>query len=46
MLGCTDRNVRDLCARGVFATARRDAGGAWVIDRTELLERRDEEARA
>lgn len=49
MLGCTDRNVRDLCARGVFVTARRDTGGSWFVDRTELLERverRDDEGGA
>ncbi len=34
LLGCTDRNVRDLCARGVL-TGTRD-GGRWHVDRVEV----------
>ncbi len=38
MLGCTGRNVRDLCERGALATARR-RGGRWAVDRLEVAER-------
>jgi hypothetical protein len=35
LLGCEKRNVRDLCGRGVFASARR-VGGRWVMERVEV----------
>jgi len=35
LLGCTTRNVRDLCRRGVFETAAVLAGG-WVVSRREV----------
>lgn len=38
LLGCTDRNVRSLCGRGVFDTAGVRAG-QWVIERAEVLQR-------
>lgn len=37
LLGCTDRNVRDLCARGVLTGTR--AGGRWHVDRVEVQAR-------
>lgn len=38
ILGCKERNVRDLCARGRFVSARRRSG-RWVIDRAEVAVR-------
>lgn len=38
LLSCTSRNVRDLCLRGVFATAVRHRR-VWWIARAEVLER-------
>ncbi|MGX7681344.1 helix-turn-helix domain-containing protein [Jatrophihabitans sp. DSM 45814] len=35
MLGCTERNVRDLCKRGVLESARL-IDGRWRIDRAEV----------
>jgi hypothetical protein len=35
MLGCTAHNVRDLCRRGGFASARR-LGGSWLVERDEV----------
>lgn len=35
LLRITPRGVRDLCRRGVLATARRRPGG-WVIERAEV----------
>ncbi len=40
LLGCGERNVRDLCSRGVFATAVRHRR-SWVIARAEVLGRAD-----
>lgn len=37
-LGCTARNVRDLCARGSFETAQRSRAG-WEIERAEVADR-------
>ena len=37
LLGCTARNVRDLCARGVLTGTR--AGGRWHVDRVEVQAR-------
>lgn len=38
LLGITPRGVRDLCARGVFETARRRQAG-WLIERAEVVAR-------
>jgi hypothetical protein len=38
ILGCTSRNVRDLCSRGVFESAQRNRSG-WEIERAEVAER-------
>jgi len=35
LLGCTARNLRDLCCRGVFDTAQILAG-RWVVSRREV----------
>lgn len=39
MLGTRERNVRDLCSRDVFLTARKTPRG-WRVERAEVLERR------
>lgn len=44
MLGCTARNVRDLCARGAFAASR--LGGRWVLEREEVTARGSSSPRA
>lgn len=38
LLGCSSRNTRDLCRRGVFASAR-CRSGVWSIERDEVLAR-------
>lgn len=38
MLGCKERNVRDLQARGHFPSARQ-VGGRWQYERAEVLAR-------
>ncbi len=38
MLHCQPRNVRDLCARGAFPSARR-LDGRWLVERSDVLER-------
>ncbi len=38
LLGCTDRNVRALCRRGVFDSAVRRAG-TWWMERSEVAAR-------
>jgi excisionase family DNA binding protein len=38
MLGCSDRNVRDLCARGALESAQRK-GSRWLVDRAEISAR-------
>jgi hypothetical protein len=40
LLGCKERNVRDLCARGRFVTARR-LHGRWLIGSVEVSARLD-----
>ncbi len=37
LLGCSARNVRDLCSRGVLTGTR--AGGRWHVDRVEVQAR-------
>ncbi len=39
MLRCQPRNVRDLCARGAFPSARR-VDGRWLLERADVLDRR------
>jgi hypothetical protein len=39
LLGCQPRNVRDLAARGVFATAEQGHQRRWAINRAEVLAR-------
>jgi hypothetical protein len=38
LLGCKVRNVRDLCGRGVFGSARL-LSGRWAVDRVEVESR-------
>lgn len=45
LLRCTERNVRDLCRRGVFATAVRHRSG-WEIATAEVLDRANLRGRA
>ncbi|MEV8510835.1 hypothetical protein [Dactylosporangium sp. NPDC051484] len=42
LLGCGQRNVRDLCRREVFASAQ-CRSGVWTIERDEVLARRGRE---
>lgn len=38
LLGCSRRNVRDLCVRGSIVTARK-VGSHWFMDRAEIVGR-------
>jgi excisionase family DNA binding protein len=39
MMNTQERNVRDLCSRRSLTSARK-VGGRWLVERSEVLERR------